>query len=250
MEVTGERVGFTWLLRMDPQIAETRLLDAGDELGLHSHPWRWLAEEERWIADFADHGWGEHCLSVSLDAFERSFGRGSAVHKGGDGYLNGRMLARLGAAGVKADFTVEPGRRPVPPKPEDVRGECPDYRGIPVAPYRSSPERFPQPDPAGPGPLIVPLLTAPGRRNPLRRSPVSMEGSPRAFAQRLSAQLLLKPPPLLAMAVRSDASLDRRRWDAFEANLEHLARHLEVPLVTASEALELLPPHLRAPDRA
>lgn len=255
MELTGEPVAFTWLLRMDVQIAETwgsadwvadtyhqqlaSLVDAGDELGVHSHPWRWLADEGTWIADYADPSWGEHCLSVSLDAFERSFGRTSATHKGGDGYLNGRMLACLGAAGVTSDFTVEPGRPPVAPAGDSAQGTCPDYRGIPLAPYRSSPDRFPQPDAPGSGPTIAPLLTGPGRRNPLRRTLISLEGSPHAFAQRLGAQLLLKPPPLLAMAVRSDAPLGGG-WEALETNLEHLARHREVPLVTATEGLELL----------
>src|SRR5688500_10630676 len=60
-------IAFTWLIRMDPQIAKcwgsagwaaaayeaefSRCVESGDEVGLHTHPWRWLQAESRWVAD-------------------------------------------------------------------------------------------------------------------------------------------------------------------------------------------------------
>src|SRR6266851_7664512 len=90
-ELTQAPVAFSWFLRMDPQIAETwgspawvveaygdaldELTRAGDEIGLHTHPWRWDAEATEWVADFEDPAWAERCLTMGLDAFATSFGR-------------------------------------------------------------------------------------------------------------------------------------------------------------------------------
>ncbi len=98
-EITGAPAAFTWFLRMDPQVAETwgspawvaekyggplaELTGAGDELGLHTHVWRWETKTREWVADFEDPAWGEHCVEMGLDAFETSFGRGCAAHRGG-----------------------------------------------------------------------------------------------------------------------------------------------------------------------
>src|SRR4051794_9843868 len=57
---------FTWFLRMDPQVGELhgrqdwgaiafgaelqKLQEAGDEIGLHIHPWRRCARDGRWIS--------------------------------------------------------------------------------------------------------------------------------------------------------------------------------------------------------
>src|SRR4051794_25087441 len=110
-ELSGTAVGFTWCLRMDPQIAETwgaadwvgeaygsallHLADQGDELGLHTHAWRPDPNSNGWYAEFEDEAWGVHCVDVALTAFERRFGRACEVHTSGDHYLTGAMLARL-----------------------------------------------------------------------------------------------------------------------------------------------------------
>lgn len=70
---TGSPPYFSWFLRMDPQITHTcgsahwvvtrypRLIEnlhaAGDELGLHTHAWRWDEHSQGWIADFGDQNW-------------------------------------------------------------------------------------------------------------------------------------------------------------------------------------------------
>jgi hypothetical protein len=252
-EISGTRAAFTWCIRMDPQIAQTwgsagwaadaygpvlqELVDRGDELGLHTHTWRWGADSNEWYADFEDEAWAAHCVELGLGAFERKFGRACEVHSGGDHFLTGAMLARLEASGVRGDLTVAPGLRGHRLPGESSRGVCVEYRGVPTVPYRSSPSSFPRPDPArAAGPLLVPLTSSLGRR--ATRVPIPPDSSPRRFLPRLEVELL-RGPPVLAFAVRSDVALGPR-WDAFASNLEHLARHRGTAFVTATAAVEHL----------
>jgi hypothetical protein len=149
------------------------------------------------------------------------------------------MLASLEARGVEVDLTVEPGWPEAgAPGGEPARGVCPDYRGVPTEPYRSSPSAFPAPDPtSNADPLLIPILSASRRRPPFSRWLLSPELSSGVFAQRLAMEMMRDPPPVVAIVVRSDAAL-APRWDAFAANLEHLARHRGMPFVTASAAAE------------
>src|SRR2546421_232493 len=239
-EATGAPAAFTWCLRMDPQVAETwgspawvaqkygdalaELTEAGDELGLHTHVWRWETKAGGWFADFEDPAWAEHCVDMALDAFETSFGRGCAAHRGGHYFLSGAMLSRLEKRGLSVDLTVEPGRAPLRAAEirEAARGLTPDYRGVPTRPYRSTPSRFPASDPAArAGPLLVPLLSPRSRRPPFRRVPLGL-WEPFHMA-RLAAELLRKPP-IAAFAIRSSHVLGPE-WDVIEGNLELLAQH-------------------------
>src|SRR3954464_15226765 len=114
-EATGAPVRFTWCLRMDQQVARSwgaaewvtaaypalleELSAQGDDLGLHTHNWRW--DGKGWYADFEDGPWSAQAIDDAADAFERAFGRPCEVHRGGDHYLNGAMLERLAARGVR-----------------------------------------------------------------------------------------------------------------------------------------------------
>ena len=247
--LTGRPVAFSWFLRMDPQIEQVwgsagwahdayeetlaGLIAEGDELALHTHAWRWDSDLRDWVADFADADWAEHCVSSGLDAFEAAFGGPCASHRGGDGFLSAAMIRVLAARGVRADFTVEPGRPPDPlPPGEHHRGPLPDHRGAPARPFRSTPTRFPEEDRAnGGGPLFIPHLTSPAL---VRLRPV--HASSRNFAARLAVGLLLHRPRVLAIAVRTEAAL--KSWNTIAANLEHLARHRSARFLTASAAAE------------
>jgi hypothetical protein len=254
--LTRAPVRFTWCVRMDPQIAHTwgsldwvaetyhaelaSLTDAGDELGLHTHTWRWEPNAGHWYAELDDHAWTAQSVDDGLDAFERSFGRRCQVHRGGDHYLDGAMLERLEARGVRVDLTVEPGQRGGgAARGEPSRGTSADYRGIPTAPYRSTPDRFPRPAASAGGPLLIPLVSALGGRR-IARTPIPPDSRPTRFIPRLELELLRasQPPPVLAFAVRTDAALGPR-WDALVRNLEHIARRHDVTFVTATAALEL-----------
>jgi hypothetical protein len=252
---SGGPASLTWFLRMDPQVAETwgsatwvaeayadalaELTARGDELGLHTHTWRWDDVDGLWIADFADPAWAEHCLEMGLGTFEAKFGRRCLAHRGGDHFLSGPMLAQLARAGVKVDLTIEPGWPPVGPVGGGrAVGTLPDYRSVPRSPYRSSPDEFPAPDPTTPtDPLLVPLFSPPAMR---RRHRLPLPPDSGHFVSRLALEMALDPPPVLALVLRSSAALDS--WDLVSGNLEHLARHRGVRFVTASEAAGGLAP--------
>jgi hypothetical protein len=255
-EATQAPAAFTWCLRMDPQVAEAwgsptwvadtyanalaELTASGDELGLHTHNWRLEPAERHWIADHEDQAWGEHCLATGFDAFETAFGRACTVHRGGNGFLSRAMFSSLDARGVHVDLTVEPGLHYPGALPgEQTRGPGPDYRNVPTVPYRSSPSMFPAPDRRSrSGPVLLPLMSAPGRHF-FRRSPLYLPSRSSRFVPRLAAELIRASPRVLALAVRSDAVLGAG-WDTIAHNLEHLGRHHRVCFVTATEAIEPL----------
>jgi hypothetical protein len=201
--------------------------------------WRWDPAAERWTADFADPQWTELCTKTGLDAFEEAFGRVCLVHRSGDRFLSAAMLSCLAARGVLVDLTVEPGNRPSRAL-EHTRGLTPDYRRIPITPYRSSPTAFPAPDPSSESdPMLVPHLSAPGRRRPFRRHTLGPETQPVVFASRLALERLRHRVPVIALASRTDSALGPR-WDALVRNLKHLTRGDRIHFATASEALEHL----------
>lgn len=256
-EATGKKAAFTWCLRMDPQVAETfgsatfvaemygdrfaELAECGDELGVHTHVWRWDSRGGSWVADHRDPTWGQHCVTLALEAFETAFGRCCSVHRGGDHFLSGAILSVLNTHDLKVDLTVEPGWPPVETSAvsgETYVGSLPDYREVPAGPYHSSPDRFPGPDATSrSGPLLIPLLSAPRRRPPFRRETVSLWDPSRGFRNRLAVELLLRRPRVVAMAVRSELPLFPV-WDTATQNLEHLARHRKMVFMTASEAVD------------
>ena len=250
---TGGAVPITWLIRMDPQIADTwgsptwpvdtyrdlltELEDRGDEFGLHTHLWRWDEGAADWVTDH-DPAWSEHCVDMALDAFERSFGRPCPVHRGGDHALTGEMLARLTAARVKVDLTVEPGLPPTFPAGEARSiGSPPDYRLAPRRPYRSSPERFPAPDPAAhpAGPLLVPQASGPALSG-LWGSQLPLGTHPSLFAVRILAEVRQDPPPVLVFTLRTDTTTICT-WDRLVQNIEQVARHPDARFVSTTEVL-------------
>jgi hypothetical protein len=248
---SGAPAAFSWMLRMDPQVEKTfgspawlaeryeetfaGFRAAGDELGLHTHVWRWEAERGDWIADFEDPAWGEYCVEMAFDAFEDAFGRPCTAHRGGDRFLSGAMLSVLERRAVTVDLTVEPGLPPDgAPDGELARGKCPDYRRVPGRPYRTSPGRFPAPDPGiGSGPLIVPLMSVRRRRPPFRRVHVAPWESSKAWRESY-----VREAPVVALAVRTNFILQEDLWGRIEANLEHVGRYPGMSFKTASSAAD------------
>lgn len=262
--VSGDPPRFTWFLRMDPQVADTwgsaawvaerygadlRTLEGdGDELGLHTHTWRWDGAAGSWVAEREDLEWVEHCTTVALDAFEASFGRRCRAHRGGDRQLSREMLAAVVDRGVEVDLTVEPGMAPegsLMPE-ERSRGTTPDYRRAPTEPYRFlDPGDYLSPHPEGGKPLMVPLLSVEDGGG--GRSPLYLWTEPGAFASRLDARLDEGTPRAVAFGIRTDLPL-QPEWDWFLENMECVAMHPSLErsrFVTASEAAAVLDPDRR-----
>jgi hypothetical protein len=243
---------FSWFLRMDPQVEETwgspgwvaehyatelgDLESHGDELGLHTHTWREDRERGTWVRDH-DPAWEDHCLELGLNTFETAFGRSCPSHRAGDRILTGAMLRRLGAGGVAVDLSVEPDTPPLGAlEPEEiVNGLSPDFRGVPLTPYRSSPSVFPAADPASRSdPLLIPLASGP-RQNGGGSKVLTPHLIPSLFSHHLLRITRGVSPPVLAFAMRTDQGT-LRTWDSISRNLEHLARLPGVRFVTAGAA--------------
>lgn len=150
---TDSPVHFSWFLRMDPQVAHTygspdwvatrypRLIEeleaAGDELGIHTHAWRWDEHSEEWISDFGDQKWVDHCVRSSFEAFHTSLNRQCRSFRFGDRWMNDQTLDLLEKLGTRYDLTLEPGQSGSSyPPGEHFTGSFPDYTLIPQAPYR------------------------------------------------------------------------------------------------------------------
>ena len=208
----------------------------GDELGLHTHDWRWSEELGEWTMINEDPDWESHVVTSSIEAFRETLGTVPRAHRGGDHMLTPAMLEALAMGGIEIDLTVEPGLAPkgAARDSEHALGRSADYRLAPSAPYRASAESFPAPGPSGmSAPLLLPLASAPTRRG--GRAPLTLWSEPRAFAARLALAMLRSPPPMLVFALRSDIVF-RTQWPSVLANLELLAGRPGVRFVTASEA--------------
>jgi hypothetical protein len=251
-ELSGAPTSFSWLLRMDPQIADSwgspgwateyyasTLADVesqGDELGLHSHTWRWDDGAGTWVRDH-DPAWEEHCIDVSLTTFEAAFGRPCPAHRAGDRLLTRAMLRRLEAGGVSADLTVEPGFAPMGEliPGEIVTGRTTDFRAAGRTPFRSTPDAFPAADPASRAdPLFIPLTTGPIRADGVAKE-LNLYMVPSLFAHQLLRVTRMHAPPVLAFAIRTDPGA-LRAWPNIARNMEHLARLPGVRFTTAAEA--------------
>lgn len=254
--LTGASVAFSWFLRMDPQVAAiwgspgwaaehyarefAELESRGDELGLHTHTWRWHADASDWVRDH-DPAWEEYCAEVALLAFKTAYGRPCPAHRGGDRVLSGEMLRRLQANGVAVDLTVEPDKPPIGPLAEHelVTGLTPDYRGVPQTPYRSTPDAFPAADPTScSDPLLIPLATGPRDKHGHVKA-LYLHMKPSLFAPRLLRATRIGSPPVLAFAIRTDP-WSVSRWDILKGNLEQLARMPGARFVTAGAAARRL----------
>jgi hypothetical protein len=172
-----------------------------------------------------------------LKTFETAFGRPCPAHRGGDRILTSGMLRRLGAGRVAVDLTVEPDTLPQGAfEPDEiVTGLSPDYRGVPLTPYRSNPNAFPAADPAShTDPLLIPLSSGPRESDGAAKRLVP-QVIPSLFARHLLRITRRVSPPLLAFAIRTDQGTIGA-WDFLGRNLEHLARLPGVQFVTAGAA--------------
>ncbi len=157
---TGSPTHLSWFLRMDPQIAQSygspswvvtryphifeQLRAAGDELGVHTHSWRWDQVSGKWIADFLDQEWIDHCVQMSFNAYQESLQQPCLSFRFGDRWMNNATLDLVEKLGARFDLTVEPGQKEVfLSTPDDPAvGLIPDYTAAPHYPYRPATSDF------------------------------------------------------------------------------------------------------------
>jgi hypothetical protein len=272
---TGAPVQLSWFLRMDRQVEQgygsatwaaeryaaqfQHLRQSGDEIGLHSHAWRWDEGASRWIVDLGNDSWVEECARTSFEAYSNAFGERCRAHRAGDRFMSNGLMAVLRELEVKVDLTAEPGMRGVPmARSRPHTADVPDMALVPRVPYIPSPTDWRQPgqNPEQAGLLMVPLTSAdPGPllgpwragvrrlrngRRALHRPllPWSPRVGPRLWDV-VARDLLSGELTTLAFAMRSHAALEGTSRNALLASIDALERHELVKtlaFVTASQA--------------
>ncbi len=277
-EATGAPVHFSWSLRMDPQVRElhgdarwvarryenefARLSEAGDDIGLHPHAWRWDGRRDTWVNDLADPAWIEECVAVSFAAYRDAFARDCLSHRFGDRFIDDRTLAAAERCGAKYDLTLEPGMRGrrVRERVGIGRGRTPDHSSAPRYPYRPSRHDLLRPAQDGDAREIwmIPLTSTDtsdayswprrvARRLRWPRRPTYRQISPAGASDPAMfwswiERDLRKGTRLLAFAIRSDVPLRPQYLGAVREKLDLLlagpmARRFR--FTTPAEALEL-----------
>lgn len=276
---TRAPVTFSWFLRMDEQIKQTygsyswvverygrnihELGVAGDELGLHTHSWRWNGPGGKWIADYADQSWICHCLDQTFNTFEQAFGRRCVSFRFGDGWMNNETMTHLESLGVKFDLTVEPCIKTMPAESRVAVGSFPDYARALTYPYKPSRVDFRKPTRSDRDLWEIPITTGqvPGRFPTLKRilrtsgferltPPCTLALNAglyeRNFRAVVNDSLAREGPTYLAIVIRTDACLHSRTRNTVLRNMDFLLSH---PLVTKfkfvspTQAISLLHGH-------
>jgi len=282
-QASGHTAAFTWFVRVDPQVEAVcgsadwaarhyagqfaRLLEEGDDLGLHVHATRFDEQHAVWTIDHADPDWIAQCVRSSYQVFRRCFERNPAAFRFGDGWMTDRTLTLIEDEGTPIDMTLRPGWRPPDRLPTNERslGPIVDYASVPPYPYRPSTDDFRRPaagasrriwmvpETVGPHParlergwlreaLLSLLGRAPGRaagESALVPLDLGLPGP--AFATTLSLYLRECPSPLVVVVARSNVASVPELATNLVVNLGSLAaRSTRHGLVfeTATAALE------------
>lgn len=269
---TGRRAHFSWFVRMDAQIERVYgspawvaarygdhlalISSRGDEIGLHTHAWRWSERRERWASDLADQSWVEHCVRLSFDAYAEAFKNVCRSFRFGDRWMNDRTLALVESLGAEFDLTVEPGRGTEPAHlPKEIwKGPVPDYRRAPRSPYRPSAKDFRKPAAAAAArgsdeddgrierdiwmiPLTtvrIPVWPEAGalrrawlrfRCGPSKYVPLSMAMQPSFFKHRANDILRAEASAYLCIVARTDQAASPVYVSNFKENMEFLLSH-------------------------
>jgi len=273
---TGSPVHFSWFLRMDPQVAHiygspdwcvTRyphlieaLEAAGDELGIHTHAWRWDEHSGHWNEDFGDQGWVEHCVCSSFEAFQTSLNRKCRSFRFGDRWMNNQTLGLLEKLGTRFELTIEPGQSGQSLLPDEhFTGLFPDYTSTPRVPYHPDETDFTKPGFGRKRSLwMIPVstgstesLAAPSDGSSDQNDQMVHQDSITlnlAFEQSVLAPIInrllsILSNPYLVLVARTDVGVNPGYRFNLEQNLEYLLSHpliKEFVFETPAEAIKRL----------
>jgi hypothetical protein len=257
---------FTWLVRMDPQIrrvygdsgwiattfaAELDALEReGDDIGLHTHLFRWDDRRGSWISDFESTDWMRQCLEEAVGAYRATRSRSARFHSFGDRYFSAAAVAALEDAGIDVDMSIEPGLVSVDcifPH-ETLLGTLPDTTRAPRRMWKPAQDDYLRSDPRLDAKLLlVPVTTyrfprwmEPGRRashvvRRLGRQPVGFDEwaqrhvrvgcSQRGYVFRHAVRTAIAADRLDSMhfVLRADQAMDPSACERIVSNLRWLA---------------------------
>jgi glycosyltransferase involved in cell wall biosynthesis len=158
---TGHSVHYAWMLRMDPQVVESHGAadwlvrrygsriegddSLGDEIALHSRAQRWDGALGRWVSEYKNQAWVDHCVTTSFKAFRAAFGRGCKSFRFGAAWMSNRAIALLEELGARFDLSLHGGISAPSPNSERVDKKNHPPR-LPLTPYRPALGDFGRPD--------------------------------------------------------------------------------------------------------
>jgi hypothetical protein len=284
-KATDQPVHFCWFIRMDPQIelaygsanwaAEhynkffRGYLEAGDEIGVHVHTYRWEPSIDGWLDDHGSDDWAYNCLKTGVNAYRESFGKDCESIRFGNYWISTEAINHAEALGLRFDLTVEPG---LPPNRVDSRkphhtGNLPDYYRVPRRPYAPSLTDFRIESSHDDRHIrLMPLTSSHlsfgwgrrgvkkkiariknnGFRNRLQDTPLSMWRQwqhPNGFSQMIDRALAAQDKPYLAFAIHSNFPIESGTYpridDCIQTLVNHPARSRFV-YSTPAEALTIL----------
>jgi hypothetical protein len=221
---TGRPVHFSWKLRMDHQVETTygsaawpaqhyeaafeRLLRAGDDVGIHVHPFRLIPGTDDWIADFSDPAWIAECIESSVAAFHSAFGADPRTASMGHNWHSSEALDLFYRLGIRFDLSLEHGTIK-PPFYDGIgafTGERPTFEAVPDYPYHPAEGDFCIPDPARHESVwILPLSSIP-ETGTGRRAKIALRLGTEPIGRLLRDPGPVPPCPLVT--VRSSDFLD------------------------------------------
>lgn len=277
---TNRPVNFSWFYRADPQIREVygdeawaltyyqeildSLFEYGDELGIHSHAFRWNDYDNTWISDHADQQWVNHCIQTCYDGFKRVMGYAPPVHRFGARWLNNETMMFLQDLKIKYDLTLEPGYRSdaVINEAQKLVGQYPDLTSALRYPYKCKRDNFLEKDPLGLSDMwMIPMSTGMlsyryGRRERLWRQITAKETlrpfcmslhvalrKPRFFMELVNERIENMETPYLAMVMRSDSAIKENEFQCLKQNMAGLMNHPESErffFCTAEQAMNIM----------
>jgi hypothetical protein len=281
-EATGSSVHYTWYFRMDPQIAESygsptwvadRYTDyikeierQKDDLGAHSHMYRWNEKRQTWIDDLGNQDWVNVCTETSIEAFAKAFGQPCRNHRCGNYWINTATVNLMETLGIHYEMTVEPGlpgnREGSLPR-EFVTGSFPDFCRVPREPYEPSYDDCLQPSTRGGRTIkMIPITSSSlnlgfhlrarwhrlrlnGFRYRWQNTPLAMWKNwkaPNTFDRLLDRAIPPQNHPYLAFGIRSCMGIGRA-FDSIDHALRTLMAHparKRFVFCSPSEALKIL----------
>jgi hypothetical protein len=260
-KTTGSPVHFNWFFRMDPQIDEVygspawafhhysaalqSLLGHGDEIGLHTHAYRWEKDKHQWLVDHGNQEWVNHCLDMSFRAYAEELNRPCEAFRFGDRFMNNEVMRRVEGFGARYELTLEPGTPPMPHTvpSEPHTGSLPDFRHVPTQPYRRDDADWTRPATASDsGMTVIPLSSGPPEtwRGRTKRKLLRMLGQSAPPPQSMTLRLARHSPtvctimdhllheidqPYLALLVRSDAAMKENERKEMDLTFNHIMNH-------------------------
>jgi hypothetical protein len=256
---------FTWLLRMDQQIRRVygdcgwiaerfaseldELERQGDDIGLHTHLFRWDEAEAEWVTDYQSVEWMRLCVEEAARAFRATRSRPPRLHSFGDRYFSAEAVDVLEDHGFAVDMSVEPGFFAIDriQPGETLLGRMPDFSRAPRSLWRPSRDNYLSDDPHGDRSLRLlpvttyrfPLWLEPGRgvehltrrlrgrppgEDERRQHYARLGCSQRGYVFRQGARSVIAAdrPSALHLVLRANQMMDPAACERIVANFEWL----------------------------